>query len=86
LRGKDKIYVDFMQNKRGATLASVYGVRPRREPFVSMPLAWDEVKPGLHPGQFTIHNALERIQRIGDLFYPVLTDRTDLRKMAAKLN
>jgi bifunctional non-homologous end joining protein LigD len=84
-RPKDKIYVDFMQNKRGATLASVYGIRPRKAPYVSMPLHWSEVKPGLHPSQFSIYNALERIQKHGDIFYPVLTDRTDLKLLLRKL-
>lgn len=86
VRGKDKIYVDFMQNKRGATLASVYSVRPRKEPYVSMPLEWDEVKAGLYPSHFTIHNALKRIEKVGDIFNPVLTDRTDIRKMLNNLS
>jgi bifunctional non-homologous end joining protein LigD len=85
LRPRNKIYVDFMQNKRGATLAAIYGVRPRKEPFVSMPMYWDEVKKGLHPSQFTIHNALKRVNAVGDIFYPVLSDKTDLKTLLSKI-
>jgi bifunctional non-homologous end joining protein LigD len=87
VREKNKIYVDYMQNKRGSTLAAVYGVRPRKEPYVSMPLHWEEVKPGLHPSQFSIYNALQKIESNGgDIFYPVLSDRTDLNKVLNILN
>ncbi len=76
----DKMYIDFLQNKRGQTLASVYSVRPRRGATVSMPLEWKEVKRGLHPSQFTIKNAVQRIERKGDLFKGVLGKGIDLQK------
>jgi bifunctional non-homologous end joining protein LigD len=86
LRPKNKVYLDFTQNKRGGTLTTVYGLRTMRTPNVSMPLLWSEVKTGLHPDQFTIYNALERIQKHGDIFYPVLSDRTDLRDLSRRLD
>lgn len=71
-RKKNQIYVDYLQNSRGQTLASAYSVRPRPGATVSMPVDWKEVKKGLHPSQFTIKNALKRVKQKGDLFEPVL--------------
>jgi bifunctional non-homologous end joining protein LigD len=36
---------------------------------------WSEVKKGLEPHQFNIHNVLDRFERVGDLFAPVLTNK-----------
>lgn len=77
---KDKIYVDFLQNRAKATLAAPYSVRPKPGATVSMPLHWHEVKKGLHPKQFTLKNAIERIKSEGDLFKPVLGKGINLSK------
>ena len=69
---KGKIYLDFLQNRPQATLATVYSLRPKPGATVSMPLHWEEVKKGLSMQDFTIHNALQRIKQEGDLFKPVL--------------
>jgi len=45
-----------------------------------MPLGWDELKKGLKPTDFNIHNALERIKEKGDLFKPVLGKGIDMMK------
>ena len=71
-RKKNHIYIDYLQNSRGQTLASAYSVRPKPGASVSAPLEWKEVKKGLHPSQFTIKNMLKRIEKKGDLFKPVL--------------
>lgn len=62
-RSKNKIYLDYLQNRKGQTLAGVYSVRPRDGAPVSMPLEWKEVKRGLHPTDFTISNALRRLKK-----------------------
>lgn len=80
-RAKDKIYLDYLQNNKGQTLASVYSLRPREGAPVSMPLRWEELKPGLQPTDFTIFNALERLQKKGDLFKPVLGKGIDMLKI-----
>ncbi|SHG71829.1 DNA ligase D [Chryseobacterium vrystaatense] len=79
-RDDKKIYLDYLQNRTGQTLASVYSLRPKEGGSVSMPLEWDEVKPGLKPTDFTIHNALERIKEKGDIFKPVLGKGIDMMK------
>lgn len=73
-----KLYLDYMQNVRGKTLASVYSLRARPEAPAAAPLAWQEVRPGLTPADFTIRNMPARLARKGDLFAAVLTDRQDL--------
>jgi bifunctional non-homologous end joining protein LigD len=84
-RDKNKIYLDYLQNRRGQTLASVYSLRPKEGASVSMPLEWDEVKVGLKPTDFNIHNALERLKEKGDLFKPVLGKGVDMLKAIGKL-
>lgn len=81
---KGKMYLDFLQNRPYATIASVYSLRPKPGATVSMPLQWDEVKKGLEMKDFTIFNALERIQSLGDIFKPVLGKGIDLAKVIAK--
>lgn len=84
-RDKGKIYLDYLQNRRGQTLASVYSLRPKRGATVSMPLEWEEVKPGLRISDFNIHNALERLEEKGDLFKPVLGKGINMIKAIEKL-
>jgi bifunctional non-homologous end joining protein LigD len=79
-RDDKKIYLDYLQNRSGQTLASVYSIRPKEGASVSMPLEWEELKTGLLPTDFTIHNALERIKEKGDLFKPVLGKGIDMIK------
>jgi bifunctional non-homologous end joining protein LigD len=43
-------------------------------------LEWKEVKTGLHPSQFDIHNIMARVKKKGDLFAPVLGKGIDLNK------
>jgi bifunctional non-homologous end joining protein LigD len=82
---KGRIYVDYLQNRKGQTLATVYSVRPRDGATVSTPLDWKEVKKGLRPSRFHIRNVLKRLDKKGDLFLPVLTGKTDLKKCSQKL-
>ena len=42
-----KIYLDYLQNREGQTVASVYSVRPKPSATVSMPIEWDELTPDL---------------------------------------
>lgn len=84
-RDKNKIYLDYLQNRRGQTLASVYSLRPKKEASVSMPITWEELKTGMRPGDFNIYNALERVQDMGDIFKPVLGKGVDILKAIKNL-
>ncbi|WP_245957548.1 DNA ligase D [Niabella yanshanensis] len=81
---KGKMYLDFLQNRPGATLACPYSLRPKPGATVSMPLHWDEVKPGLKMSDFTIKNAPARLRETGDLFKPVLGKGINLQAALAK--
>jgi bifunctional non-homologous end joining protein LigD len=82
----DKIYIDFLQNRKGQTLACPYSLRPKKGATVSTPLEWDEVKTGLHPSNFNIKNIFERLAKKKDLFAPVLGKGIDLKKCLEKLS
>jgi len=81
-RGK-KVYVDYMQNVIGKTLCAPYSVRPRPGATVSAPLNWEEVTT-ITPTDFTIKNILTRLQKTGDLFQPVITDRQNIEPIRNK--
>ncbi len=78
---KNKLYIDYLQNRPKATLAAPYSLRPKPGATVSMPLHWEEVKKGLKLKDFTIENAIERIRREGDIFKPVLGKGIDLARV-----
>lgn len=81
---KGKLYIDYLQNRPKATLAAPYSVRPKPGATVSMPLHWEEVKKGLQLKDFTIFNAMKRIEKEGDLFKPVLGKGIDLMEILAQ--
>lgn len=82
---RGKIYLDFMQNRRGQTLAAPYCVRPRPGATVSTPLKWSEVNGRLDPRKFTIFNTSKRLKKVGDLWKPMLKVQVDLKKCLKKL-
>jgi bifunctional non-homologous end joining protein LigD len=82
---KNKIYLDYLQNKRGQTLASVYSLRPVPGATISTPLDWKEVKRGLSPAQFTMKTLPKRLDKKGDLFKGVLMKGIDMAKCLKKL-
>lgn len=85
-RKKGKVYFDYLQNAKGKTIAAPYVLRAYPGAPVSTPLAWEEVKKGLNPGQFHIRNAPARFARTGDLFAGVLENPQRLEKALDKLD
>ena len=85
-RSTSQIYMDYLQNRRGQTIASVYSVRPKPGATVSTPLEWKEVQKGLHPSAFTIHTIEQRLKKKGDLFAGVLNETIDLNSCLEKLS
>lgn len=83
---KDKIYLDFLQNRRGQTLAAPYCVRPKPGATVSAPLLWKEVKSGLQLQDFTIKTMPKRIKTMPDPFTGVLGEGIDMEAALVKLN
>lgn len=83
---KNKIYLDYLQNRRGQTLAAPYCVRPRPGAPVSAPLEWKELDPGLEITDFNIKNMSRRLKEKGDIFKGVLNENIDLEKAIDRLN
>ncbi|MEM9530455.1 MAG: DNA ligase D [Pseudomonadota bacterium] len=59
-----RVYVDYLQNGYGKTIAATLTVRPVPEASVSMPLRWSELKPSLTPARFNIMNAARRLRSL----------------------
>ena len=85
-RKRRGVLVDSNQNRQGATIASVYSVRPRQGAPVSAPLRWSELSEDIRPGDFTMEVVLDRIERHGDLYAPVLKLRQSLTQALAKVS
>src|SRR5258705_10418960 len=66
-RGR-RIYVDYMQNALGKTLASAYSARASDFAGVSTPITWEEVEEGVSPRDFTVANFDQRIRSAGDVW------------------
>jgi bifunctional non-homologous end joining protein LigD len=67
-RPPDAVYVDYLQNIRGKTVASVYSARAEPYASVSTPLKWTEVTDDLDPRDFTVETLPRRLKRVGDLW------------------
>jgi len=66
-----RVYVDYMQNFRGKTLATAYSARGSDFAGVSTPLTWREVHGGVDPRDFTLTTLPARVRRVGDLWAPL---------------
>ncbi|MBK8551981.1 MAG: DNA ligase D [Ignavibacteria bacterium] len=82
---KNKIYIDFLQNSKGQTIAAPYSVRPKPHATVSTPLMWSELKDNLTPQDFTIFNIKKRLDKVGDLWKGVLGKGIPFLKALKKL-
>jgi bifunctional non-homologous end joining protein LigD len=75
-----------MQNARGKSLAAVFTARAKPGATVSMPLVWDDVNASLDPKNFTIRNAIERLERMGnDPVRPVIDEKPNLARVLENL-
>ncbi|GAB6154487.1 non-homologous end-joining DNA ligase [Desulfosporosinus burensis] len=64
---KGKVYLDYLQNGRGRTMAGIYSVRPTRLGHISAPLLWEEVVQGVNPDDFHVRSYRKRLEKVGDL-------------------
>ena len=82
-----KVYVDAFQNRAGQLMVASYSVRPSPGAPVSMPIEWDEVNGKLHNSNWTIANALKRMQKLGhDPVVKVLELKPRLMGVLERLN
>jgi len=81
-----KVFVDWSQNHRSKTTIAVYSLRAREQPTASTPVKWEEVEAAAESGDgsdlvFEAGAVLERIERHGDLFAPVLELEQELPEL-----
>jgi bifunctional non-homologous end joining protein LigD len=81
-----KVFVDWSQNHSRKTTIAVYSLRARERPTVSTPLAWEEIEAALERDDrdclvFETSDVLDRIDRHGDLFAPVLELEQELPEL-----
>ncbi len=86
-----KVFVDWSQNDEHKTTVAVYSLRAREHPTVSTPVTWDDVERTFKKKDasrlvFEAPQVISRVEKIGDLFAPVLALKQrlpDLKKVAA---
>jgi bifunctional non-homologous end joining protein LigD len=80
-RGAATVYVDYLQNIQGKTVAGPYSVRAKPDATVSTPLRWTELTDDLDPRNFTLTNAAGRFEKTGDIWSEVMKKKNSLRAL-----
>ena len=80
-----KIYLDYLQNRRGQTVVSPYSVRPVPGAWVSTPVTWTELEQGVDLKDYNIHTLPSRLKEKDDLFSGVLHTEINMMEMIEKL-
>ncbi|MEA2762491.1 MAG: bifunctional non-ous end joining protein LigD [Gemmatimonadaceae bacterium] len=80
-RGAATVYVDYLQNIQGKTVAAAYSVRAKPGATVSAPLKWSELTDDLDLRAFQLGNAAERFEKIGDIWGEAMRKKNSLRAL-----
>ena len=83
---RGKVYIDYLQNGRGKTIAAPFCVRPKPGAPVSMPLRWTQVTARLDPRNYTIKSALAIARRGTDPLAAIRTDRVTAATVAESID
>ncbi len=78
-RKHDQVYVDWMQNARGKSLASVFTARAKPKATISMPLTWKQIEKGVKISDFTVKNAPALIKKNGNAWADFFAKRQKLK-------
>ena len=78
-RKSTQVYVDWMQNARGKSLAAAFTARAKPGATVSMPLEWKQISKGVQIRDFTIVNAPDLLKKKGDPWADFFGPRQALR-------
>jgi bifunctional non-homologous end joining protein LigD len=58
---KGRVFVDWLRNSPGSTVAAPFSLRPRPQASLAMPITWDELA-SVDPDAFTIHDVEDRLE------------------------
>ncbi|MGH9930756.1 MAG: non-homologous end-joining DNA ligase [Pyrinomonadaceae bacterium] len=78
-RKKEQVYVDWMQNARGKSLAAVFTARAKAKATVSMPLTWKQIEQGVKISDFTVKNVPALLKKNGDAWSDFFAKRQKLK-------
>jgi bifunctional non-homologous end joining protein LigD len=78
-RKRDQVYVDWMQNARGKSLAAVFTARAKPKATVSMPLTWKQIEQGVKISDFTVRNVPALLKKTGDAWSAFFEQRQTLK-------
>jgi len=81
-RGAATVYVDYLQNIQGKTVAAAYSVRAKPGATVSTPLKWNELTDDLDPRAFHLGNAADRFAKVGDVWGEAMRKKNSLRALS----
>jgi bifunctional non-homologous end joining protein LigD len=80
-RGAATVYVDYLQNIQGKTVAGAYCVRAKAGATVSTPLKWTELTEDLDLRDFHLGNAVDRFEKMGDIWNEAMRKKNSLRAL-----
>ncbi len=81
-RPRGVVYIDYLQNGRGKTMAFQYGLRPLPGAPVSTPLLWEEIVKGeITPEKFNLKTIFQRLDSMGDVYGRLLNLRQRLDRL-----
>ena len=78
-RKPNQVYVDWMQNARGKSLASAFTARAKAKASVSMPLSWKQIRDGVKITDFTITNVPDLLKQTDDAWSDFFKERHTLK-------
>jgi bifunctional non-homologous end joining protein LigD len=78
-RKKEQVYVDWMQNARGKSLAAVFTARAKPKATISMPLTWKQVEQGVKISDFTVKNVPALLEKAGNVWSDFFDQRQKLK-------
>ena len=80
-RGAATVYVDYLQNIQGKTVAGAYSARAKPGATISTPLKWNEVTDDLDPRAFHLGNAAERFEKVGAVWDKAMGKKNSLQAL-----
>ena len=83
---KGKIHLNYLQNRRGQTIAAPYSAKPCKVATVSTWIEWGEFKSALKIADFSVFNVPKQLSEKEDLFSNLLSKNIDMEKASQNLN
>ncbi|CAN5847375.1 DNA ligase D [soil metagenome] len=83
-RARGTIYVDYLQNILGKTVAGVYAIRAKEEATVSTPIGWDELVDDLDLRDFTMRTVPDRVKAMGDIWGSAMAEPNSLDRLRSQ--